>query len=88
MGIAKNCFDCIYLSFLRTIIPEFFKNNIDFTNSSDPLLMQVLPRIDEIKTVKDFSDDPVGDLKSKKSKNYWGQYLSWQTVRVGNSQTL
>ncbi len=58
----------------RLHIPEFFKNNIDFTNSSDPLLMQVLPSIDEIKTVKDFSDDPVGDLKSKKSKGVIHKY--------------
>lgn len=58
----------------RLHIPEFFKNNIDFTNSSDPLLMQVLPSLDEIKTVKDFSDDPVGDLKSKKSKGVIHKY--------------
>jgi EF-P beta-lysylation protein EpmB len=59
----------------RLHIPEFFKNNINFTNSLDPLLMQVLPSIDEIKTVKNYSDDPVGDIKSKKSKGVIHKYL-------------
>ena len=58
----------------RLHIPEFFKNHIDFTNPFDPLLMQVIPAIEEIKTLKDFSDDPVGDLKSKKSKGVIHKY--------------
>ncbi len=58
----------------RLHIPEFYKNNIDFTNSLDPLLMQVLPSKDELKKAIDFSDDPVGDLKSKKSKGVIHKY--------------
>ncbi len=58
----------------RLHIPDFFKNHIDLTNPFDPLLMQVLPSIDEIKNFEDYSDDPVGDLKSKKSKGVIHKY--------------
>ncbi len=58
----------------RLHIPDFFKSNIDFTNSFDPLLMQVMPSIDEMNILKDFSDDPVGDLNAKKTKGVIHKY--------------
>ncbi len=58
----------------RLHIPRYFKNNIDFSNSSDPLLMQVMPSQFELLKTDDFSNDPVGDLHAKKTKGVIHKY--------------
>jgi len=54
--------------------PEYFKKNIDFNNSNDPLLLQILPSKHEHLTHEDFINDPVGDLDSRKSKGVIHKY--------------
>ena len=58
----------------RLHVPEFFKHNIDFTNPKDPLLLQIMPGKSESTIAEEFSNDPVGDLKSKKSKGVIHKY--------------
>ncbi len=58
----------------RLHIPRYFKNNIDFSNPNDPLLMQVLPNQSENIKATDFSNDPVGDLHAKKTKGVIHKY--------------
>ncbi|WP_024850497.1 EF-P beta-lysylation protein EpmB [Hydrogenovibrio kuenenii] len=45
-------------------VPVHFARQIEKGNLNDPLLRQILPSIDEAKSVKGFSQDPVGDLNA------------------------
>jgi len=47
-------------------VPESYLRRIKKGDPNDPLLRQVLPLDCEAETLKDYSDDPVGDLASQK----------------------
>ena len=72
--LAINSYQLGSEKLFRLHIPHYFKKAIDFSNQDDPLLLQVMPSKDEIITVDEFSDDPVGDLKSKKGKGVIHKY--------------
>lgn len=60
-------------------IPAFLKQQIDFSNPDDPILLQTLPHYLEHEFDDADSEDPVSDLKSLKSKGilhkYYGRIL-------------
>ncbi len=58
----------------RLHVPKYFKKLIDFSNSNDPLLLQVLPSKHEHEVSKGFTSDPVGDLDSRKAKGVIHKY--------------
>lgn len=45
-------------------VPNYFKNNINFNNQNDPLLLQIMPSKYELIGSDDEKADPVGDLKA------------------------
>lgn len=55
-------------------VPEHFKNLIDFNNPNDPLLLQILPSKLEHNISDGYSNDPVGDLDSRKTKGVIHKY--------------
>lgn len=72
--IAIDSYDKASEDLFRLHVPQYFKKNIDFNNPKDPLLLQVMPNKAELENTKYFSTDPVGDLKSKKSKGVIHKY--------------
>ena len=56
------------------VIPQFLKGNINFNNDNDPILLQVLPQKKEHLNHKNYSDDPVGDLKASSTKGVIHKY--------------
>ena len=55
-------------------IPEFFKQQIDFSNQDDVLLKQVLPQHHELESSKGYKHDPVGDLAARQNKGIIQKY--------------
>jgi EF-P beta-lysylation protein EpmB len=55
-------------------IPQFYQQLIDFKDKNDPLLLQVMPHASESIYDQEFTDDPVGDLKSRKVKGVIHKY--------------
>jgi EF-P beta-lysylation protein EpmB len=60
-------------------VPKFYKENIDFNNVNDPLLLQVLPSTHEQEQQDGYSIDPVADLENSPHKGiihkYYGRVL-------------
>lgn len=56
------------------LVPYHFKQNIDFNNPNDPLLLQILPNKQEHINKPGYSNDPVGDLNSTKAKGIIHKY--------------
>ena len=55
-------------------VPLAFASRIEKSNPLDPLLRQVLPINDELKSYAGFSDDPVGDLNAVKQMGVLHKY--------------
>ncbi len=55
-------------------VPLAFASRIEKGNLLDPLLRQILPINDELKSYAGFSDDPVGDLNSVKQTGVLHKY--------------
>ncbi len=55
-------------------VPLAFASRIEKGNPLDPLLRQILPIGDELKTYAGFSDDPVGDLNAVKQTGVLHKY--------------
>ena len=46
--------------------PQEFINNIDFNDPNDPLLLQIVPKLEELETIDGFNFDPVNDSQYEK----------------------
>lgn len=57
-------------------IPKAFAERIQKGNPKDPLLLQVLPRIEETRIAENFKIDPVGDLKKSPIQGLLHKYQS------------
>ncbi len=55
-------------------VPLAFASRIEKSNPLDPLLRQILPINDELKSYAGFSDDPVGDLNAVKQMGVLHKY--------------
>ena len=55
-------------------VPLAFASRIEKSNPLDPLLRQILPINDELKSYAGFSDDPVGDLNAVKQTGVLHKY--------------
>ncbi len=66
-------------------VPKSYIQRMEKSNPNDPLLLQILPIINEQQIVKGFTKDPVGDLQSIKStgllQKYEGRALLLATSR-------
>jgi len=57
-------------------IPKAFAERIQKGHPKDPLLLQVLPRIEETRIAENFNIDPVGDLKKSPIQGLLHKYQS------------
>ncbi len=58
----------------KCLVPLSYVKKMEKGNFNDPLLRQVLPLLDETKSISGFIDDPVGDLNSEVSSGVLHKY--------------
>ena len=56
------------------LVPQSFLDRMQPGNPRDPLLLQVLPQLEELQTVAGFVSDPVGDLAARRSPGLLHKY--------------
>ena len=55
-------------------VPHSYLQSINFADKNDPLLLQILPHKLESQKDENYKNDPVGDLKSRKTKGVIHKY--------------